>query len=66
MRSVGQICFVFNFSEQIDHESHALIFKGLSQAGASGCFDKFNRIANRVLSVVAIQVNSSSLSSPND
>ncbi|OHS95209.1 Dynein heavy chain family protein [Tritrichomonas foetus] len=57
-RAMGQVCFVFNCSEQMDHESLAATFKGLSQAGAWGCFDEFNRIAARVLSVVSIQVKS--------
>ena len=57
-RAMGQVCFVFNCSEQMDHESLANTFKGLSQAGAWGCFDEFNRIAARVLSVVSIQVKS--------
>jgi dynein heavy chain len=57
-RARGKVCFVFNCSEQMDHKSLATTFKGLSQAGACGCFDEFNRIAAHVLSVVSIQFKS--------
>eukprot|EP00954_Amorphochlora_amoebiformis_P005267 415749-Amorphochlora_amoeboformis.AAC.1 len=55
-RGIGIPVYVFNCSEQMNVESMSAIYKGLSQVGAWGCFDEFNRIRIEVLSVVATQV----------
>lgn len=52
-RACGLQCVVFNCSEQMSTDSLGQNFMGLSQAGAWGCFDEFNRISIEVLSVVS-------------
>ena len=55
-RALALPCYVYNCSDQMNYQTMADIFKGLSQTGAWGCFDEFNRIPIEVLSVVATQV----------
>jgi dynein heavy chain len=54
-KALGVPVYVFNCSKQMTGFSVGNLIKGLSQAGAWGCFDEFNTIRIEVLSIVAGQ-----------
>ena len=42
-------------SEQMDYKGMCDVFKGLGDSGSLGCFDEFNPLVLKVLSVCSMQ-----------
>lgn len=55
-KSLAFYVVIYNCSDQQDQNDLGTLFVGLSQAGAWGCFDEFNRILLDVLSVITSDV----------
>ncbi|CAB9499374.1 heavy chain, flagellar inner arm I1 complex [Seminavis robusta] len=53
---LGRFVLVFNCDETFDFSAMGRLFAGLSQVGAWGCFDEFNRLEERILSAVSQQI----------
>lgn len=53
---LGRFVLVFNCDETFDFSAMGRLLAGLSQTGAWGCFDEFNRLEERILSAVSQQI----------
>ncbi|KAH0017248.1 dynein heavy chain, partial [Aureobasidium melanogenum] len=53
---LGRFTLVFNCDDTFDYQAMGRIFLGISQVGAWGCFDEFNRLEERILSAVSQQI----------
>ncbi|KAG5479644.1 hypothetical protein CUR178_03406 [Leishmania enriettii] len=53
---LGRHVLVFNCDDTFDYQAVSRIFLGLSQVGAWGCFDEFNRLEERILSALSLQI----------
>lgn len=54
--ALGRFVLVFNCDETFDFKAMGRLLAGLSQVGAWGCFDEFNRLEERILSAVSQQI----------
>ncbi|KPI89424.1 putative dynein heavy chain cytosolic [Leptomonas seymouri] len=53
---LGRHVLVFNCDDTFDYQAVSRIFLGLCQVGAWGCFDEFNRLEERILSALSLQI----------
>uniref|UniRef100_A0A8W7PMI7 AAA+ ATPase domain-containing protein n=1 Tax=Anopheles coluzzii TaxID=1518534 RepID=A0A8W7PMI7_ANOCL len=55
-KAMALLCVVTNCGEGMDFRAVGTVLSGLTQCGAWGCFDEFNRIDISVLSVISTQL----------
>lgn len=53
---LGRHVLVFNCDDTFDYMAVSRIFVGLCQVGAWGCFDEFNRLEERIMSALSLQI----------
>ena len=53
---LGRFVLVFNCDDTFDFQAMGRIFRGLCQVDAWGCFDKFNRLEEHILSAMSQQI----------
>lgn len=53
---LGRHVLVFNCDDTFDFQAVSRIFLGLCQVGSWGCFDEFNRLEERIMSALSLQI----------
>ena len=52
-RQLAKVCIVMNCSANYEYVGMCRFFKGLATSGAWVCFDEFNRMESKILSMIA-------------
>ena len=55
-KNLARHCYVFNCQGHIDYMSMTKFFKGLAANGTWVCFDEFNRLEIKVLSIISLLI----------
>ncbi|CAI4034808.1 hypothetical protein SMKI_11G2590 [Saccharomyces mikatae IFO 1815] len=55
-QNLGRVVVVFNCDDSFDYQIISRLLVGITQIGAWGCFDEFNRLDEKVLSAVSANI----------
>nr|4W8F_A Chain A, Dynein heavy chain lysozyme chimera [synthetic construct]4W8F_B Chain B, Dynein heavy chain lysozyme chimera [synthetic construct]7MI1_A Chain A, Chimera protein of Dynein and Endolysin [synthetic construct]7MI3_A Chain A, Fusion protein of Dynein and Endolysin [synthetic construct]7MI6_A Chain A, Fusion protein of Dynein and Endolysin [synthetic construct]7MI8_A Chain A, Fusion protein of Dynein and Endolysin [synthetic construct] len=55
-QNLGRVVVVFNCDDSFDYQVLSRLLVGITQIGAWGCFDQFNRLDEKVLSAVSANI----------